>query len=134
MLKREFDALADKLGSTYAAVNYIAKSARQKRNQVDNRILESQAITWVLTGIQPKLSKRAINISDWANLNYLDEVLSYVDDENVCVSVRASYSKSAELHHLIYCYHTDLNDSQKARVRVLTRMIWYNIQEEGGLE
>lgn len=133
MIKREFDALADKLGSTYAAVNYIAKSARQKRKQVDNRILESEAITWALTGIQPKL-RRVCKVAEWGTLNYLDEVLSYVDDENVAQSVRESYSESAKVHHLIYCYHSDLNESQKSRVRVLTRMIWYNIQEEGGLE
>lgn len=133
MLKREFDALADKVGSPFAAVKYIAQSARQKRQSVDYRVLESQAITWVLTGIQPKLSKRHLNVSDWYNLPYLDEVLSCVDDDDVAASVRESYSESMKAHHLIYYYHQSLNEHQKARVRVLTRMIWYNIEQEGGI-
>lgn len=133
MLKREFDALADKMGSPFAAINYIAKSARVKRQQVDNRILESEAITWALTGIQPQLRERVHTVDEWYNISYLDEVLSYVDDEQVADSVRESYSESARTHHLIYCYHSSLDESRKARVRVLTRMIWYNIQQEGGV-
>ena len=133
MLKREFDLLAEKLGSPYAAIHYISQSARKKRQQVDNRILESEAITWALTGVQPKLRKRVRNISDEYNLSYLDEVLSYVDDDEVCTSVRESYSQSVKSHHLIYCYHNNLDEDRKARVRVLTKMVWYNIEQEGGL-
>lgn len=133
MQKREFDALADKIGSPFAAVNYIAQSARKKRQEVDNRILESEAITWAVTGIQPKLRKKIPKVADWYNLSLIDEVLSYVDDEQVAISVRESYNESAKVHHLIYCYHKGLDESRKARVRILTRMIWYNIQQEGGL-
>lgn len=132
MLKREFDALAEKLGSPFAAVNFVAKSARARRQSVDNRILESEAITWVVTGIQPKLRNKMPDINQLGNVSYLDEVLSYVDDEQVVESVRASYCESTKAHHLIYCYHNSLDDNRKARVRVLTRMVWYNIRQEGG--
>lgn len=132
MLKKEFDALAAALGSPYAAVNYIAKSARKKLKESNNGILESQAISWVLTGKEPKVHRRMPVYNSSLNIPYVDEVLCYVDDEEVCESVRESYNESLLAHHLIYCYHNNLDEFRKSRVRILTRMIWYNIQQEGG--
>lgn len=132
MLKREFDQLADKLGSPFSAIHYISQSARKKREEVDYSILESEAITWVLTGVAPKL--RARHRFNRLSMPLIDELLSYVDDEEVSQSVRTSYEESMKAHHLIYHYHNNLDDNRKSRVRILTRMIWYNIEQEGGLQ
>lgn len=132
MLKKEFDALAAALGSPYAAVNYISKAARRKMKQHNNIILESEAISWVLTGEEPRARKCKSLYDISHDLPYLEEILCYVDDEDVCESVRESYKESLGAHHLIYCYHNNLDEFRKSRVRILTRMIWYNIQQEGG--
>ena len=42
--KECFEKIKDGCGSTYGAVNLIAKRARIKLKEVDNMILESQAI------------------------------------------------------------------------------------------
>ena len=132
MLKKEFDNLADELGSPYAAVNYVAREARKRMNSIEYPIQESEAISWVLTGEKPKAKGRK-RISFDYYIHILDDILSEVDDIEVCKSVRESYAESLKVHHLIYCYHTDLDDARKARVRILSNMVWYNIQQEGGL-
>ena len=129
MLKHEFDQLAAALGSTYAAVDYIAKSARRKLKVTNNRILESEAISWVLTGVSPKLRNRIDDVSH-IPANYVDEILCYVDNENICNSVRDSYAASIQVRHLIYCYQKDLDKHEQSRVRILLRMVWYNIISE----
>lgn len=131
MLKKEFDELADKLGSPYAAVNYLAKTARKRMSSIEYPIMESEAISWVLTGEKPEAKGRK-HMSFNYNIHLLDDILSEVDDQEVCSSVRESYAASVKAHHLIYCYHTDLDESRKARVRILIKMVWHNIQQEGG--
>lgn len=131
MHKKEFDLLADKLGSPFAAVNYVAKSARKLRKEIEYPILESEAISWAITGEKPKANGRKHSYSQY-DINILDDILSEVDDDEVSQSVRNSYEESLQAHHLIYCYHTNLDESRKARVRVLLNMIWYNIKSEGG--
>ena len=131
MLKNEFDEFAAKLGSTYAAINYISKSAREKSEELDYPILASEAISWVLTGEKPNSKGRKYENAD-ANIHILDDILSGVDDLHIKESVRDTYFESMKAHHLIYCYHTNLNESEKTRVRILSNMIWYNIESEGG--
>lgn len=131
MLKKEFDELANQLGSPYAAVDYVAKTARKLMKEVEYPIQESEAISWVLTGEKPEAKGRKRSSFDWP-INIVDDILSGVDDKEVCSSVRESYQESMKVHHLIYCYHTELDDARKARVRILLNMVWYNIQQEGG--
>lgn len=133
MLQDRFNQLAEVLGSPYAAVNYLANLARKLLIDNNNQILESQAITWALTGEAPKIERKKITKVDTSNMCGIDEVLCYVDDDEVCESVRNSYHQSLKSHHLIYCYHNSLDEYRKARVRILVRMIWYNIQSEGGI-
>lgn len=132
MLKREFDQLAASIGSTYAAVNYVAKSARDKIAHTDGHVLESEAISWVLTGEEPKVRNKTEEIERWYLQNYIDDMLSEVDDIDVAQAVRDSYAASMEQHHLIYSYPEHLDENRKSRVRILTRMIWYYIKNEGG--
>lgn len=123
--KEHFRKLVDECGSPYAAVNHIAMEARRKLKEVDSQILDSKAITWALTGIPPKIHNRneAYYLRDEAQA-YLDDMLCYVDDEDVCESVRNSYKTSKRANHLIYVYKNDLDESRRARVRILTRIVW----------
>jgi len=124
--KDYFEQLSKQCGSPYAAVNFIAKSARNKLLEVNNQILDSEAISWVLTGIAPEIKKRhKVYYLNGNHISYLDDVLSCVDDVEVCQSVRDSYFISCKANHLIYSYNPELDNDRQARVRVLTRMIWF---------
>lgn len=120
----EFKQLEEKLGSKYLAINYVSTLARKLKKSVDDCISESEAITWALTGEKPEIRKKT-NYIDYSSL---DEVLCYVDDVDVCESVRMSYMKSLKEKHLLYRYKEGINYYQKARVRILVRMVWYNME------
>ena len=129
-LQARFNVIAEALGSRFAAVNYVSSLARKLCLDTNNEVLQSQAITWAITGEKPAYTTHKISI-DKLNQEYqysLDEVLCYVDNEEVCDSVRLSYNKSLEAHHLIYLYSDGLSEYDKPRVRILLRIIWYNLQ------
>ena len=127
----KFNELCKALGSNYAAVAYITKLARKKMSSRNYQMLESEAISWVLTGVEPKVRKK-IDIRAHFEYNIVEDILCLVDDVAVCKLVRKSYGESLKRHHLIYCYHSTLDKGRRSRVRILTRMIWYNITQEGG--
>ena len=120
----EFKELEEKLGSKYLAINYVSNLARKLKTSVNNNVLESQAITWALTGNKPEITVRP-NYIDYSSL---DELSCYVDDIDVCESVRMSYSQSLKEKHLLYRYKEGISNHQKARVRILVKMIWYNME------
>lgn len=127
--------------SVFMAVNTVAKRARQKMVDTNGMILESKAISWALTGESPKIpTKTCIEITDHVEYltgeEYLHELLCTVDDKYVCDSVIDTFEASVKTNHLIYCYNHSLDETQKARVRVLSRIVWdYHINERrGGLE
>lgn len=125
-------------GSTYMAVNLVAKRARNKLLETNGAILDSKAISWALTGVAPKIHKRksfeyAYHLEDCNILQFLDDMLCCVDDIEVCESVRQSYESSVKVNHLIYYYNNSLDEPRKARTRVLTRIVWdYHINEHRG--
>ena len=131
--QKQFDKIADALGSRYAAVRYVSSLARTRSSESKYHIQESEAITWILTGKEPKYRKRLyMDPMKYTDVCILEEILEYVDDREICESVSSSYEASLENRHLIYVYQEGLSQSQQARVRILTRMVWYNIEQERG--
>ena len=115
-------------GDRFAATMLVAKLARNLADKYDNLILHSEALTWVLTGERPmiiddngKLNKSIIS----NNKSYMDDLLCSVDDDEVCDAVRDSISHSNTCQNLVYLYNEITEEPRRARVRVLTRMIWY---------
>lgn len=127
-LQDKFNKLADVFGSNYAAIRYLANSARQLMLKDTTQLLDSQALTWAITGEKPVTKHINITLLDKYNINKLEDVLCYVDDEDVCQDVRTSYEESLKSKHLIYCCNRTTNEYQQARVRVLVRIIWYNLE------
>lgn len=123
-----FSQYINKLGNSYAAVNYIAKQAKKLASDNDNKILYSEAITWLLTGDKPKVLDIILAREQKAHIHtdYIDDLLSLVDNPLICQSVRQSIKASKLCNHLIYFYTHLSDDNDKARVRILTRMVWYN--------
>lgn len=126
----EFRELSDKFGSAHAAVMYVVRAARKLAAKYDYIILDSEAISWVLTGERPKVVNKYIQCLDsrkTSDIAYIDDILSGVDDEEVCNCVKESIKESRSSNHLIYLYKGVLDDCKKARIRILTRIIWYNL-------
>lgn len=130
-----FQKYIDAFGSIYAAVSAVSKAARNIANKYDNVILHSEAITWVLTGERPPILERYNEIQERRknpDIHIINEMLSYVDDKQVCECVKLSINRTKQNNHLIYIYKGISDENKKARVRILTRMIWYQIHEEQG--
>ena len=120
-------------GNKFQAVRLVASLARSLSKKYDNKILDSEALTWILTGERPNTidengsikRKSCIN-----NISFMDDILSCVDDESVCESVRYSISESNKHKNLVYFYKGVPDECRQARVRVLVRMIWYNTHNQ----
>ena len=125
---KEFRDIADHLGSAFAAVNYIASEARHLATTRDESILDSEAISWVLTGQCPEHLKipRSHSIS---GRSYMHELLVNVDNPDIVRSVAATMRRSTGLK-LNYTYTQSLNESQKARVRILCNMIRHHDEQD----
>lgn len=117
-------ALRDRLGF-YPSIAYIAAEARKLRNSLNYDITESQAVSWVLTGVQPEPHRIPMRDIRQA-IDNMRDILSGIDNEFICESVEDSINISHAEHHLVYQYTDGLAESDKARVRILTRAIWYN--------
>ena len=128
--REQFDQLASALGSTYAAVNYISSAARVLLEENNYPCVESQAILWALTGKKPKFRRKKSLLSELDTIHVLDDVLCYVEDTEVCKMVRKSYGESLKIHHLIYFYNDEMDVDTRARIRILTRIAWYNLVSE----
>lgn len=113
-------------GNVFEATMMVASLARSLANKYDNRILHSEALTWILTGERPNIIDDDGNIKQkCASLSYLDDILFEVDDDEVCKCVRCSIAESNRSQNLVYMYNNITDEPRKARVRVLCRMIWY---------
>ena len=132
-----FNKLARNIGNRYAAVQFIAQQTHKLSTRYHYEVIDSQLISWILTGVKPKsviqyesqidIENRIRSLSDRKITSVLNEILCYVDDSNICDSVRCSITESKDAHHLIYVYKNIQNESQKARVRILTRMVWHSL-------
>lgn len=112
-------------GNVFEATMMVAGLARSLANKYDNRILHSEALTWILTGERPDIIDGHGNIKQIRHrISYLDDILCEVDDEEVCEAVRQSISQSNYQQNLVYLYNNITDDPRKARVRILCRMIW----------
>lgn len=117
-------------GNRYAVVRYVASEARKLMSKYNNVILESEAISWFLTGEIPKSIQNGEHLKPKRSqaISYTDEVLSYVTDKDVCHDVRSTIKHSRQISRLEFIYTCVKQDSGKqARIRILSRMIWAQI-------
>lgn len=119
-------------GNRYAAINYVAKLGRKRRDSVDGCITEAQALSWVITGVEPPYIKKYLATQKQRRemaQNYVEDRLLYIDDLEVRDAVRSSIQQSKHSNHLIYCYNNTNNEGQRARVRVLCNIIWDELRQ-----
>ena len=129
----ELEDLVNEVGNPYLAVLILNRRAQEVSDSIlaeyGFRPLDSQAISIALTGLLPEdieYLNRIKTIQIRKNSRVYD-ILNYVDDKDVCKSVKNSIHLSTTSKNLTYVYTSGLTDSQKSRIRVLTRIIWYKL-------
>ena len=114
-------------GNTFAAILYVSNIARHRAKSVHNCITESQAISWVITGVEPKMLRKNLEyrkIRKTLDLRYAEDRLIYIDDKLVREATRETILESRKQKHLIYKYKDIFDEPHKARVRILSNIIW----------
>ena len=119
----QFSKLAEACGSTYLAVMFVARCARNLIKYKNSWSIESRLISWVITGEMPP---KGIHVNIDPEIAAIEDFLCYISSEPIKKSVMISYNMSAQNQHLVYRYIPDLDECEQARVRVLVRMIWYS--------
>lgn len=128
----KFNKYVEALGSTFAAIKYVSQIARKRCKSVHNCITESQAIAWVITGVEPKdvkLYYRNLKLHKQRARLYKEERLMYIEDTDVKDAVSFSIDQSRKVNHLIYFYKNVTDDCRMARVRILCNIIWDELQQ-----
>lgn len=124
-----FEYYENLFGSKFAAVNYIAKKARMISEEYDERILDSEAITIAIDESRREYVESTHSIKESKNEedSIIESVLSLVSDTSVREAARLSIINSLYKQNLLYQYNKICDKNQKARVRVLTNMMWDKI-------
>lgn len=111
----------------FYAVAVIGRMASNLVRKYNGVILPSEAISWIFTGERPEiLNKYKRYQLTYQFTTFEDDVLELVEDEEIKDCVIESMQKSIENQNLTYCYKDVEDTSYKARIRILTRIIWYH--------
>lgn len=129
----KFAKIAQEINNPYALSLYVAKLCRSLCTEY-SVLLESEAISWIVSGVKPDiLSQPHRNISEIPMENIqttINDAIEYVNDFTVQQNVIASIRYSISNHHLIYVYNDIYDANVKARIRILVRMVWYQLKKE----
>lgn len=119
---KEFDKFNDQYNNRFLSTMLIAKQARQNASECNYVIRDSEALTWAITGIEPKhIDNEALH--ELQKMNSPEDILNYVSDNKLVQSVQQSLKESKNIHKLLYVYN-DLTEEEQIRVKVLTNLIW----------
>lgn len=125
-LNDSFERIYKKCGKNpYRTSNYIAHQARLLAEEYDNEISHSEAIAYVVSGNMPDTSNIASTYTNKYNLP--DKVASMVSDiyeSDIRNAVKQSLDQSIESHRLMIDYCNITDDGKKARIRILTKMLF----------
>lgn len=108
--RKLYDKLTAAFGNPYAAVIYISKLARELSKTVDYDILDSQALSWAITGVKPEPAKIPTSAKMAIKLPIAD-VLQLVDDTEVKEAVVESLRHSVD-NYLSYTNNTLYNSDK----------------------
>ena len=110
----------------FRATQILYEKARQICKETHNVVSPSEALTLVIRGEEPDILSRSFRMKGDQSIpaNILDTELEYVTKDEIREAVEDSIYDSLKIRHLIYRYKGLLDESEKARVRVLTNIIW----------
>ena len=112
--------------SIYSDVMSISNQARELSKRSGESILHSEAISMVLKGDTSKIVFDDDVIDEYES-KYIKEMFMYIDDKEIKDAVYDSFYDSKKNRNLIYVYNEITDENRKSRVRILTRMLWFNL-------
>ena len=120
----------DQCGTRFAAINLAIHEARHKMQVVSHPILDSEALSWVISGSPPE-SIFMNNSTDILSRirDYVYDNTSYMSNIDIQEAVLDSILTSYEYGYLIYVYH-DIPDVYYSKVRVATNKLWGSLYSE----
>lgn len=125
-----FRRYLEKSGNIYDIVQKVQREARELASQYNDKILHSEAITHIMRGTVPE---HRCYFSDEYEAKEIREMFCYIDDVEVQNAVYDSFYESKKRNNLYYIYNGITDAGRRARVRVLTRMLWHQLIEGGTL-
>lgn len=105
---KSFERLGKQLGSSFAATMYIAQEARRRRASLNYYVLDSQVISWVVSGSKPKPLPKISKRRNYRNSPIYDK-LELVDDIEVREAVIASIRLSLTNYLSSTTFHKNCN-------------------------
>ena len=125
---------ASKSDSIFESINNYCAEANKLYSRYGGILSHKECLISTLTGELPEdLEHRKLVITSDASYfkAYVNSALSEVDDSKVKSSVQISLKASQSEHNLVFHYLEGLSESQKSRVRILSKMIWNNLYLKG---
>jgi hypothetical protein len=122
----EFYRKLNNSSNIYSEVMSISKQARDVSKRSGDTLLHSEAISMVLKGDTTEFISDNEIIDEFES-KYIKEMFMYIDDKEIKDAVYDSFYDSKKNHNLIYQYNDIIEPNRKARVRILTRMLWFNL-------
>lgn len=117
-------------GNVYKAVYELGQAAAKRVKDCNNKISNAEGISWVLNGHKPDYEhRRAYWDTKKAIIEeYIATNLELIYDKKICKCVRSSVWNSLNHRYLLYDYKGVDDESRRARIRILTKLIWYEIK------
>ena len=124
---KAFQKYVDRYDSDkFYAVAVIGRMASNLVKKYKGVILPSEAISWLFTGDRPEiLNKYKRYQLTYEFTTFEEDVLELVEDEEIKACVIESIKESKKNQNLTYFYKDVKDTNCKARIRILTRIIWY---------
>ncbi len=119
-----------KYENTFEAVKHWYDDAQRLKRISNNKLSNSEALNAALTGKLPQnyISRRSIDLAESEYIDrYIREAVSQIDSIDIQKSVLVSMNISRKNRKLIFAYSSKLTSSEKSRVRIIDRLIWYNL-------
>lgn len=124
-----------KCKSTFEAINMWANDANKLNEKYQGRLEPCECLETALTGELPDDfdDRQLVKLCEVRYVyKYIQAELDQIDDEAVKVSVKFSIEAIIFSKNLVFKYRETLSEGQKARVRIITRMLWNNLCDKKG--
>lgn len=122
----QFRRKLETVSNNYYEIKKVMNAARKMSNRYDNKILHSEAITHVIHETEPD-RYYIENFRDEYESHFIKDMFCYIDDKEICNAVYDSFYESKKKKRINFLYNKIENTDRQARVRVLTRMLWYKL-------
>ena len=117
---RDFRKFLEHSPAPYQEIRKLARKARALAHDYDNEISHSQALTHTLNDTKPTM-KEQYHAEREAEI--IRDFFCSIEDKEICNAVYDSYYEGKARRNLVYVYNDITDESRKARVRILVKML-----------